>query len=257
MRRLVLEQPLSRAAIWATRIGLFALVVTFYGVVLVRGGQQGLPGLAALGSGFALAGITLVAAVIGGVMIWNHGLKGVGRVVVASLLATALLAVPAYLAVQYLRLPKLNDISTDLDDPPPFSRSRLALAARNGFVPPEIARDRRQAQREAYQRIIPIILDLPAEEAFDIALKAGKSMGWQIIEGTVPGGRSGSGRIDAVATTRLLRFAEDVTIRIRPRVDGSRIDIRSASRVGSHDLGANAARIQAFADEVQLLVSVK
>ncbi|MFY8153898.1 MAG: DUF1499 domain-containing protein [Hyphomicrobiales bacterium] len=53
---------------------------------------------------------------------------------------------------------------------------------------------------------------------------------------------------------RLLRIAEDITIRIRPRADGSRIDIRSASRIGPHDLGINAARIAAFAEEVELLV---
>jgi uncharacterized protein (DUF1499 family) len=52
----------------------------------------------------------------------------------------------------------------------------------------------------------------------------------------------------------VLRFSEDITIRIRPRVDGSRIDIRSASRLGRHDLGANAARVAAFTDEIELLM---
>ncbi|MGQ3284797.1 DUF1499 domain-containing protein, partial [Bosea sp. (in: a-proteobacteria)] len=66
--------------------------------------------------------------------------------------------------------------------------------------------------------------------------------------------RSGAGRIEAVARARLLRTAEDITIRMRPRADGSRIDIRSASRIGPHDLGINAARIAAFAEEVELLV---
>jgi uncharacterized protein (DUF1499 family) len=255
MRRLVLEQPPSRAAIWSVRIALFAVVVTVYGALLVRGGQQGLPGLAALGSGFALALLTVLVALIGGVMIWNHGLKGVGRVSLAIALGLGVLTTPAAMLVQLARLPTLNDITTDIDDPPAFSRSRAALAARGGLVPAERPRDSRLPQREAYQRIIPIITELPAEEAFEIALKAARNMGWQVIEGTVPGGRTGAGRIDAIATTRILRFADDVTIRIRPRVDGSRIDVRSVSRLGRHDLGTNAARIQAFSDEVQLLMS--
>ncbi|MGL4441124.1 MAG: DUF1499 domain-containing protein [Bosea sp. (in: a-proteobacteria)] len=257
MRRLVLEQPQSRAAIWSTRIALFAIVVTIYGVMVVRGGQHGAPGLAALGSGFVLALLTLAIAFFGGVMIWNRGLKGSRRIVVATLVGIGLLATPAYLAFKLMTLPTLNDISTDIEDPPSFSRSRAALSARNGHVPVERDRASRQPQREYYQRLTPIITELPTEEAFDIALKAARNLGWQVIEGSVPGGRSGIGRIDAIAMTRVLRFSDDVTIRVRPRVDGSRIDIRSASRIGQHDLGANAARIQDFVDEVQLLLTAK
>jgi uncharacterized protein (DUF1499 family) len=257
MRRLVLEQPLSRAAIWSTRIASFAIVVTIYGVMVVRGGQHGAPGLAALGSGFALALLTLITALVGGVMIWNRGLKGSRRILLATVIGLAILSAPAWLAFKVMTLPKLNDVSTDIDEPPSFSRSRAVLAARNGHVPVERERASRLPQREAYQRITPIITELPAEEAFDIALKAARNLGWQVIEGMVPGGRSGIGRIEAIATTRILRFTDDITIRVRPRVDGSRIDIRSVSRLGEHDLGANAARILAFADEVQLLLTAK
>jgi uncharacterized protein (DUF1499 family) len=257
MRRLVLEQPMSRAAAWAARLSLFAFVVTAYGVVLVRGGQQSAPGLAALGSGFVLAVITLLLSVVAAVMIWNHGLKGVLSAALAALVAASMLALPAYVGVQMLRLPALNDITTDIADPPSFSRSRAVLAARNGHVPRELERVQREPQRDAYQRLVPIITDLSAEEAYALALRAAGVMGWRVIESAPPGGRSGVARIEAIATTWLLRFQDDVTIRIRPRVDGSRIDVRSASRVGRHDLGANAARIQAFADEVQLLLSAR
>jgi uncharacterized protein (DUF1499 family) len=56
-----------------------------------------------------------------------------------------------------------------------------------------------------------------------------------------------------VARTFLLRLPDDVTVRVRPRADGARIDVRSVSRIGRHDLGANAARIRAFLDEVSAL----
>lgn len=78
-----------------------------------------------------------------------------------------------------------------------------------------------------------------------------------MLESSRPGGRSGAGRIEAVARSRILRTAEDITIRVRPRADGSRIDIRSASRIGPHDLGVNAARIAAFTEEVELLVDAR
>jgi uncharacterized protein (DUF1499 family) len=101
------------------------------------------------------------------------------------------------------------------------------------------------------------VLEVPAEMAFDIARRAAVGVGWQVLESSRPGGRSGAGRIEAVARSRILRISEDIAIRVRPRADGSRIDIRSASRIGSHDLGANAARIAAFMAEVDLLVDAR
>jgi uncharacterized protein (DUF1499 family) len=124
-------------------------------------------------------------------------------------------------------------------------------------VPPDVSPEQRRAQRQAYPKTLPIVLEVPAEMAFDIARRAALNRGWQVLESARPGGRSGAGRIEAVARTRLLRFSDDITIRVRPRVDGSRIDIRSASRLGTHDLGANAARIAAFAEEVELLVETR
>jgi uncharacterized protein (DUF1499 family) len=56
----------------------------------------------------------------------------------------------------------------------------------------------------------------------------------------------GSGRIEATATTLWFGFKDDVVIRIQPDPSGSRLDIRSASRVGISDVGKNAARIRAF-----------
>jgi uncharacterized protein (DUF1499 family) len=130
-------------------------------------------------------------------------------------------------------------------------------AARNGRVPPEVRPEIRQKQRAAYPRVLPVVLDVPPEEAFELARRATISLRWQVIEMTPPGGRSGAGRIEAYDRTRLLRFVDDITIRIRPRAEGSRIDIRSASRLGSHDFGANASRILAFIDEVNTLAGTK
>jgi hypothetical protein len=257
MRRLVLEQPASRAAIWAVRIALFAGVVTVYGLFVVRGGQQDLPGFAAFGSGFALAGLALILALAGATAIWSRGLTGARRVLLASALAVGLLSIPAYVTLQALTLPALTDVSTDLENPPAFSRSRAALAARNGHVPAELSRASREPQRAAYSRLTPFLTDLPAEEAYTLALRAAQAIGWRIIEQAAPGGRSGLGRIEAIATSRILKLENDITIRVRPRVDGARVDVRSASRLPMHDLGANAARVTAFLDELQALSTAR
>ena len=81
---------------------------------------------------------------------------------------------------------------------------------------------------------------------------------WQIVEAIRPGGRVGNGRIEAVARGRLLNLPADITVRVRPRADGARIDVRSASRVGGRDFGDNADRIRAYLDEVaNLALAVK
>jgi uncharacterized protein (DUF1499 family) len=66
-------------------------------------------------------------------------------------------------------------------------------------------------------------------------------MQWEIVATD-----SSAGRIEATATTRVFRFKDDVVIRIRPRDSGSRLDIRSVSRIGGSDLGKNASRIRDF-----------
>jgi uncharacterized protein (DUF1499 family) len=105
-------------------------------------------------------------------------------------------------------------------------------------------------QRPAYADLRPLVLDMEAEPAFRLVLEAVQKLRWRIIEQNAPGGRSGQGRIEAVAESMLLRFEDDITIRLRPTPAGTRVDIRSASRIGRHDFGKNAARIRRLAEEI-------
>ncbi len=109
----------------------------------------------------------------------------------------------------------------------------------------------RDEQRRYYPGLQPVVLDLAGDDAFDLVLKTVKAKGWKILEAVPPLGKFGTGHIDAVATTRIMALPDDVAIRIRPLAGQTRVDIRSASRIGRHDLGANAARIQTLADELQ------
>lgn len=95
------------------------------------------------------------------------------------------------------------------------------------------------------------MLEVDAQEAFALALKAAGALGWRISEQIPPGGRAGLGHIDAVDRSLVMAFPSDIAIRIRPLAGETRIDLRSASRYGRHDFGDNARRIAAFADALQ------
>jgi uncharacterized protein (DUF1499 family) len=254
MRRLILEEPVSRPAKWSPVVAWYALVVSVMAVLLIRFGRVDYTaGFVTLGAGLALAILAIALAGLGFLRIWQEGRRGLASAVQGLVVALLVLAYPSWFALQAVRLPPLNDVTTDTDNPPSFSRSRAALEARGGRVPPDASPEMREAQREAYARIAPLTIDLPPEEAFDIVRKAAQNRGWQIVEAVKPGGRMGLGRVEAVDRTFLLRLPDDVTVRLRPRADGTRIDVRSASRMGTHDLGTNAARIRAFLDEVSSL----
>lgn len=97
-------------------------------------------------------------------------------------------------------------------------------------------------QGEVYGEINPLATDRPVAEVFERAREVAESMPrWEIADV-----REAEGRIEAVARSRLFRFEDDVVIRVRARDGGTRVDVRSRSRIGQSDLGANAARIRAY-----------
>jgi uncharacterized protein (DUF1499 family) len=239
----------SHPAFWSRRLAVFALAVVILGILIGRAGVVApLQGVVVVASGLALAAIAAVLALFAYVEIWRSGAIGLTRANAGLLLAAAILAYPAYLVVQSYRLPAINDISTDLRDLPSFSRSRLALEARAGHVPADSNPDVREQQRLAYPEVVPVVLELGPEEAYQLVLTAAQQMRWRIVDRSPPSLRLGTGRLDAADRTVLMRLPEDITIRIRPLTNQTRIDIRSVSRVGRHDLGSNAARIRRFSD---------
>ena len=254
MRRLIIEEPYSKAALLSQRLAVFSLAVAVVGIL---GVGRGLDLLAVLGGSLIIACAAILSAILAFVVIWHSGRKGAGQAFAGLVLATVLLAYPAYLAQQTLWLPRLPDISTDLTDPPNFSLSREALAARAGTTPPSVVIARRKAQLKAYPQIQPILLDLDAPEAFDAAVKAVTVTGWKIVEQRPPGGRSGLGHIDAIATSFILGFPSDITLRLRPLAGQTRIDIRSASRFAPLDFGANPRHIANFEAALTAIVDKK
>jgi hypothetical protein len=91
---------------------------------------------------------------------------------------------------------------------------------------------------------------VPPKAAFDTALAIANKRRWRVVDTRDPTPTRPEGRIEAVARTPIMGFRDDVAIRIRPEDDGARIDMRSASRYGRHDLGANASRIRGLLEEI-------
>lgn len=254
MRHIILEEPVSRAAQWSVRLAWFALAVTLIAVALLRWQAVELvPGLVSLAAGLALALAAVALSVLAFVRIWSEGRRGVRSAVAGLFIAVLILGWPGWQVAKALTLPAITDVTTDVENPPAFSRTRAVLESRRGRIPPDPAPEARMKQRAAYPQVAPLTLDLSAEQAFELARKAAANRGWQVLEAVKPGGRVGLGRIEAVDRTFLLRIPDDVTVRIRPRADGARIDVRSASRFGAHDLGQNARRVRSYLEEVSNL----
>jgi uncharacterized protein (DUF1499 family) len=252
MRRTLPPEPWSQSALWSRSVAIFAATVALLAVLLARLHVIAPDSaLASLGAAVALALIALLLVGAASVSIWRTGRRGVGAAVGGALIALLTLAYPAYLAFQAVRLPVLSDISTDVADPPYFSLSRAAYEARQGFQPKGVPQKAREQQRPAYPDVEPIVVDLDADEAFALVLKTARAVGWKTVDARPPGGRTGEGHADFLARTLIMGFDEDITVRLKPLPGQTRIDLRSASRYGRHDFGANAARIVAFAEELQ------
>ena len=136
-------------------------------------------------------------------------------------------------------LPPIHDITTDLDNPPAFEAvAPLRAEAPNSLErPPDLA----QQQRQGYPDLAPVTLPMPAEQAFDRALAEAQDAGWRIVTAD-----KGAGRIEATDTTRWFGFEDDVVVRLTPWGSGTRVDVRSVSRIGRGDVGTNARRIRRY-----------
>jgi len=142
----------------------------------------------------------------------------------------------------------IHDVSTDIENPPPFVALHDArLACPNG-VDYSGVRDAAEQLRR-YPHLLPANIDLGTAQAFTKALDAARAMNWTIVATDAR-----AGRIEATATTRIMRFKDDVVVRVSSDGAGSRVDVRSASRVGRSDLGANAARIRRFLADLKSLL---
>jgi uncharacterized protein (DUF1499 family) len=226
-------------------IGLITLAAAFLVAIayMVLGAPRGLVGFrTAFETLRTLAWIGIAGSVVSILAVAAGPRLGISRF--AGILATLAFAVPVLTLIANEASPPpgdfINDITTDLDDPPKFSAVIPLRPA--GSNPIEYGGAAVAArQREAYPEIAPIFTKMDPQDAFQRAFETAESMGWEIVSGDLQ-----SGIIEAVDTTRFFRFKDDIVIRIRADAEGSRVDLRSRSRIGLSDLGKNAKRILEF-----------
>ena len=233
---------------WGFRLALFSVVVAILAVLGLRLGVMPLPIalFAGLGGGFVVGLIAIVLSIIGLIVTLSSGKGGRGTAIAAIFLSLAVVAPVGSAVMNGSSVPPIHDISTDLTDPPVFVAVRAQRTPAHNSLDRSKPENLAELQQGAYPDIQPILLDRHPGAAFEDAVTAAQSLGWEIVSVAVE-----EGRVEATDTTVLMGFKDDIVIRVRDENGAALVDIRSASRVGESDLGANAARIRAFRDELK------
>jgi hypothetical protein len=269
-RRRTLDEPTSQLAVWARRVAFFSLAATLIAVIIVRSGAlEIVPALSTLAGALVLAVVAILLAIGAALSIWFEGVGGLREAVTAFFIGLALIAYPLYLGVKGYRLPAIYDVTTDPIDPPRFDAiARLRPRDANPIAYEGLYAA--QLQHDAYSDIEPDLTDNTPQEAYDAAMKVMTKRKWRIVDARPPQGGGPQlvdtraprqqqpapaaavrdGTIEAIARTPILGFRDDVVVRVRPTGDGARIDVRSASRYGRHDLGTNANRVRNLISDI-------
>jgi uncharacterized protein (DUF1499 family) len=166
--------------------------------------------------------------------------RGLGLAAAAVVVGLTVVAIPWQWQRMAGQVPPIHDISTDTQDPPEFvAVVPLRADAPNPpeYAGPEVA----EQQRVAYPDLAPVMIPLARAEVFPLALQAARDMGWEIVDADPV-----EGRIEATDRTLWFGFADDVVIRLATTESGTRLDVRSKSRIGGSDVGANARRIRRY-----------
>lgn len=232
----------------ATRFGMVDWRFGF-GVLTLTYGPMLLIGAAVLG---------FVALVLAAIV---KPRTGIVSALVALLIPLIALGYAGYVRSKAEAIPPIHDIVSDPAAPLTFSERVMAMrAAVPGGNPveadPHVLNDARfgaaagksarELQRASYSDIHPIMMARPPAEAFAAAEAAARDLGWSIEASD-----AASGRFEATVRSLWFGFIDDMVVQVSPAANGSRIDVRSISRVGVSDLGANAARVRAFQSKLE------
>jgi Protein of unknown function (DUF1499) len=244
-------EPVSSLATWSRNLALFAVITVLVSVIIVRFGFLEMkPAMATFFGGLGIAGLSILVGLGAFAAIWQNGSRGMSRILLALLINAIVLAYPAYLALQYRKLPKIHDITTDPIDPPRFE-ALARLRAGEGANPAVYAGlYSAEQQRIAYPDIETVELEIPVQRAYEVTLQLVNKRKWLVIDERPPQLPRRIGRIEAVARTPIMGFREDVSIRITPDGEDSRVDIRSSSRYFESDLGSNASRVSRLMEDI-------
>jgi uncharacterized protein (DUF1499 family) len=245
------SEPVSNLATWARNLAVFSLVTVPISILIVRFGFLEMnPALATFYGALGCAALSILVGFAAFAAIWQNGSRGMALILLALVIDVFVLAYPAYLYVQRSRLPPIHDITTDPIDPPRFE-ALAQLRSSDGTNTALYAGLRSAEQQlQAYPDIEPVELELSVDRAYAIMLQIVNKRKWLVIDERPPQLPRRIGRIEAVAHTPIMGFPEDISIRVQPNGEDSRVDIRSSSRYFESDFGSNAARISRLINDL-------
>lgn len=220
---------------WPGYIAWFLFTALLISVLIVRSGnwQYGLM-LYALAGLLSLA-LLLFMAIQSLIPRWSNERGRILKGALPAIPGAALLV----MAMQARDVPPIHDITTDVQDPPTFEHIQSVRGDTSN--PLNLSEDVIQQQLAAYPDLRTFQSPRSYASSYNIALTTARDLGWEIVRED-----PNAGFIEAVDTTPLMSFKDDVVIRVRTNAEGSLVDMRSVSRVGVSDLGANAKRIRRF-----------
>ncbi|MBD95835.1 MAG: hypothetical protein CL482_16500 [Acidobacteria bacterium] len=230
----------SGMAGWAFWLAVSGAVFVVVGPVLHRVGVLPLgPALLAVPLGVVLSLVALWLSVI--VLVGGRPTPAGRGLVVGAVVASAVTGLlPVILVLPGLRAPAIHDITTDTSTPPQFD----AIVALRADEPNSLeygGSDIATMQHEGYPDLETLVVALPPAQVVEQARDVATAMGWEIVAADGP-----AGRLEASDTTFWFGFTDDIVLRARAVTGGTEVDVRSVSRVGVSDLGANARRIRMF-----------
>lgn len=215
-------------------LALLALLPT--SILVVRAGAWQ-PGLILYALACLLAGLALLAGVL--LLVWPRFER-----YRQAILGRCLLVLPGTLLLLSMLVtrgdyPPIHDITTDLVEPPTFRHAPQLRGAEAN--PLTIKPDSLERQAQAYPALQTLYSDMPQKKALQHAVTIAEQLGWRVVYRD-----DATGTVEAVDRTAIMGFRDDIVIRVQQQNGGSAVDLRSVSRVGIGDMGANATRIRAF-----------
>lgn len=248
-RSTLIVAPLAR---WSSRIAIFSASLVVVGIALHRLTSfptQVAMNLFAVALGFAV--LAVAVGIVALAQIWRRGFGGAGSAAIGILLPVAIFAGPAIYLSAYLHLPRLNDITTDVNSPPRFA---TLAKQRGGEANPVAYPGGRfaQLQQTAYPDLRTLVLDRSVDETFELVEEAVRRLRWKVAATDPPTVRPAkAGLLEATDQTLIVGFHDDIVVRVEGSATRSRVDVRSASRYGNYDVGQNATRVRRFLVELQ------
>jgi len=104
-----------------------------------------------------------------------------------------------------------------------------------------------------FAELRPRRYEAPPELLFDVVRRAVQSLRWEITALDAE-----KKEIQAVVTTKMWSFKDDVTMQVQPgQPSGAVLWVRSASRIGKGDLGANTRHVIDLVEAVNAIAPVQ